>query len=115
MKRTVTGLLGFVMFVSLLPATLTMARPDRATAGAHPVGAGFEPHPRIHAAIRALESARGDLQNAAHDYCGHRVEALEATNAALNQLGRAIECDNRRGATSNALDVSVAESAMMPV
>jgi hypothetical protein len=101
MKRMVTGLLGFVMFACLLPSALTLAQPDQANPGTQPASAGFEPHPRIYAAIRALEAARGDLQSAAHDYCGHRVEALEATNAALGQLGRAIECDNRRGASAD--------------
>jgi hypothetical protein len=35
------------------------------------------------------------LQVAAHEYCGHRAEALEATNAALNQLQLALACDRR--------------------
>jgi hypothetical protein len=52
-----------------------------------------ERHPKIHQAITALQSARGDLQNAAHDFCGHRVEALEATNYALKQLQLALESD----------------------
>ena len=45
-----------------------------------------ERHPLIRRAVVALGAARTDLQKAAHDYCGHRVAALEATNAALNQL-----------------------------
>ena len=52
-----------------------------------------ERHPNIRRAANALRAARTDLQHAAHDYCGHRVEALEATNAALNQLGLALKCD----------------------
>jgi hypothetical protein len=32
------------------------------------------------------------LQTAARDFCGHRAEALEATNAALRQLHRALDC-----------------------
>ncbi len=58
--------------------------------------AGGERHPNINRAISALSSAEGDLQNAAHDYCGHRVEALGAIRAALTQLRLAIECDNNR-------------------
>jgi hypothetical protein len=61
---------------------------------------GAEPHPNITRAIHALEAARGDPQDAAHDYCGHRVEALKATNAALSQLGSAIACQERRGAAA---------------
>jgi hypothetical protein len=62
--------------------------------------AGGEAHPLIKRAINALQSAKTDLQNAAHDYCGHRVEALEATNAALNQLNLALECASRKGSSS---------------
>ena len=56
------------------------------------VAAG-ERHPLIRKAINALEGAKGDLENAAHDFHGHRVEALESVNAALNQLHAAIACD----------------------
>ena len=52
-----------------------------------------ERHPKIHQAINALESAKNDLQNAAHEFCGHRVEALEATNVAIRQLRLALESD----------------------
>jgi hypothetical protein len=58
--------------------------------------AGAEAHPLIRRAVNALQAAKIDLQNASHDYCGHRVEALEATNAALNQLQQALQCDSRR-------------------
>ena len=63
----------------------------------HPVpsNAGGEEHPMIRRAINALHSAKTDLQNAAHDYCGHRVEALEATNNALSQLQQALDCAGR--------------------
>lgn len=45
-----------------------------------------ERHPAINAAIDALAKARFDLQHAAHDFGGHRVKAIEATDAALEQL-----------------------------
>src|SRR5580700_11374810 len=45
-----------------------------------------EPHPHIRAAINELREARNELQHAAHDFCGHRVEAMRDTQAALNQL-----------------------------
>lgn len=56
-------------------------------------GLAREKHPIIRQAINALQSARRDLNSAAHDYCGHRVEALEAVNRALTQLKLALECD----------------------
>lgn len=52
-----------------------------------------ERHPKIRAAINALEHARNDLQNAAHDYHGHREAALDATDRALTQLRAALACD----------------------
>ena len=58
-----------------------------------PAGSRAERHPNINRAISALGAAEGDLQNAARDFCGHRVKALDATRAALNQLRLAVECD----------------------
>jgi len=64
--------------------------------------AGGEAHPLIRRAVAALQAARTDLQNAAHDYCGHRVEALESTNNALSQLQQALQCASRKGSSSEA-------------
>jgi len=52
-----------------------------------------EPHPEIRAAIHSLERARDHLQHAAHDFGGHRVEAIAAIDAALKQLHQALEFD----------------------
>jgi hypothetical protein len=54
-----------------------------------------ESHPHIRAAIGELREAREELRTAARDFCGHRAEAVEATNAALKQLQLALECDRR--------------------
>jgi len=54
---------------------------------------GGERHPEIRAAIRALENAKRHLQEAAHDFGGHRAEALEAVNHALEQLKLALQYD----------------------
>jgi len=45
-----------------------------------------ERHPAINAAVDALVKARSDLQHAAHDFGGHRVKAIRATDAAIEQL-----------------------------
>ncbi len=42
--------------------------------------------PNIIKAITSLQAAQTDLKNAAHDYDGHRADALKATDAALAQL-----------------------------
>ncbi len=54
-----------------------------------------EPHPAIRAAIEALEKAKYDLQHAAHDFGGHRAEALEAVDNAIKQLHAALEYDKK--------------------
>ncbi|MGE5688336.1 MAG: hypothetical protein ACM34D_12685, partial [Gemmatimonadota bacterium] len=52
-----------------------------------------EPHPELRAALRALERARAHLQRAAHDFGGHRVEAIAAIDRAMEQLNLAIKYD----------------------
>ena len=54
-----------------------------------------ERHPRIHAATEALREAREELRAAAHDFCGHRAEALEQVDRAIRQLHEAEICDRR--------------------
>jgi hypothetical protein len=43
-------------------------------------------HPRIRSAIRALEQAKEELQHAPHDFGGHRVDAIRASDEAIRQL-----------------------------
>ena len=45
-----------------------------------------ERHPKIRQAIRALEAARDDLAHAAHDFGGHRDDAIHACDEATRQL-----------------------------
>jgi hypothetical protein len=54
-----------------------------------------EPHPYIRGAERELREAREELRTAAHDFCGHRREAVEACDRALRQLKLALECDRK--------------------
>jgi hypothetical protein len=54
-----------------------------------------ERHPHLRAAIRELREARRELQTAAHDFGGHRVEAIEATDRAIKQLEVALKFDKR--------------------
>jgi hypothetical protein len=53
-----------------------------------------EPHPKIKQAIHALEAAKDDMQHAAHDFGGHRVDALHACDEALRQLHLALDWAN---------------------
>ncbi len=100
MKNTLTKFLASTMLLSALVFPLTAwAGPKAARPTAQPAQAGQrrrpggERHPEIRAAIRALERAKRHLQEAAHDFGGHRAEALEAVNKALEQLKLALQYD----------------------
>jgi hypothetical protein len=54
-----------------------------------------ERHPRIHSAIESLRDAEEYMRSAAHDFCGHKVAAMKATSAAIQQLRLADECARR--------------------
>jgi hypothetical protein len=43
-------------------------------------------HPQIHAALEALQRAKMHLQEAAHDFGGHRADAIHAIDEAQRQL-----------------------------
>jgi hypothetical protein len=46
----------------------------------------FEKHPQIEDALRALHAAKDHLNAAAHDFGGHRVDAIRAIDEADHQL-----------------------------
>lgn len=54
-----------------------------------------EHHPEIRRAIAALEKAKTYMQNAAHDFGGHREEALKQGDAAITQLREALKYDKQ--------------------
>jgi hypothetical protein len=56
---------------------------------------GRERHPNIRRALDALRAARNDLEHADHDFGGHRVEAMEAIDRAIEQLALALRFDVR--------------------
>jgi hypothetical protein len=66
-----------ITLFSLLAVLLALSRASPAAG---------ERHPEIRAAIRALDAAKQDLEHAAHDFGGHRQEALEAIEHAHHQL-----------------------------
>jgi hypothetical protein len=52
-----------------------------------------EPHPEIREALAALRRAKGHMEHAAHDFGGHRMEALKATDEAIRQLEICLKYD----------------------
>lgn len=56
---------------------------------------GKERHPHIRHAIKELKAAREELKEAAHDFGGHRVDALKAVDEAILQLDAALNYDKK--------------------
>jgi hypothetical protein len=94
--------------LSLLPSAalvLALAIPAAARSGAptpspapnpKPAAAAPAPperHPHIQEALAALRSSKEDLQHAAHDFGGHRVEAIRAIDEAIHQLEICLKYD----------------------
>ncbi len=71
------------------PVAVPAATPQPAAAPA----AVPEPHPEIREAIASLRRAKDHLEHAAHDFGGHRVEAIKATDEAIRQLQDCLKFD----------------------
>lgn len=78
--------------IALTPVISTAASPAPAPPQ---VVKGTEQHPHIRAAIRELREARHELETAAHDFGGHRKEAIEAVDNAIKQLQDALNYDKK--------------------
>jgi hypothetical protein len=96
-----SALVIFVLFLCL-SVTTTPASPKTPAAAAVPAAAPQptaapaalpEPHPEIREAIASLRRAKQHLEHAAHDFGGHRVEAIKATDEALRQLQDCLKFD----------------------
>jgi hypothetical protein len=78
---TVTMVLALAMPASV-PAAPAAKNPQPAPAAAP----AQERHAEIHEAIDALRRARMHMDHAAHDFGGHRADAIRATDEAIHQL-----------------------------
>ena len=52
-------------------------------------------HRALRAAIDSLEKAKFDLMHAGHDFGGHKMEAIESIDRAIEQLRVALRYDRR--------------------
>lgn len=57
--------------------------------------ASAEKQPHMEKALAALKEARDQLKTATEDKGGHRVKALELTNAAIEQTEKGIAFDDK--------------------
>ncbi|HXY25290.1 MAG TPA: hypothetical protein VEI73_11615 [Candidatus Acidoferrum sp.] len=80
----------------------THAAPNKANAPAAPTANALpaataspaaEQHPQIREALGALRRAKEHMEHAAHDFGGHRVEAIAATDRAIEQLEICLKYD----------------------
>jgi hypothetical protein len=95
MQRTAARWIAVAALTSIFTVPLAAAaQPANPTRPPH-VATAAEQHPEINAAIRALVRAKLHLQRAAHDFGGHRVEAIAAIDAALVQLKQALQYDKK--------------------
>lgn len=103
MKTRIVGLLvlaSFILafaFIATAPAAPKKANapatPAASAQPASPAAAPAEKHPEIREALGALRRAKEHMEHAAHDFGGHRVEAIEATNRAIEQLELCLKFD----------------------
>jgi len=95
MKHRILGLLALVALVCAL--TFSAVAPAAPPAGHNQPAASAapaaEPHPEIHEAIASLRRAKEHMEHAAHDFGGHRVEAIKATDEAIHQLEICLKYD----------------------
>ena len=56
----------------------------------------LERHPVVRRSIRGLERIKAELQSdAAHDFEGHRVQAIKSIDEAIGHLTQALQADRR--------------------
>jgi len=84
-------ILALAFSVSAPAAPGGKASPPPVPAAAVP--ANPEPHPEIREAIAALRRAKEHLEHAKHDFGGHRVDAIRATDEAIHQLEVCLKYD----------------------
>ncbi len=75
------GMVLALTFSTAVPASLAAPNPQPT-----PAASPAPPHPEIRAAINSLQRAKVHLQEAKHDFGGHRVDAIKAIDGAIEQL-----------------------------
>ncbi len=93
-------LIGLAAFTCPCTAQITPEPTAPSSPAQHPGGKGH--HMAIRAAITSLERAKAEMQAAAHDFGGHRVDAIAACDAAIAQLRLALQFAKEPAATPTA-------------
>ena len=99
LKRLVPGTL-LLALLTMTCSAVNAAEAPKAAAASAPASQkasknSEEQHPHIRASVRELREARRELETAAHDFGGHRKEAIEAVDNAIRQLEQALQFDKK--------------------
>jgi len=88
MKKRYSSILAVaaMAFALAIPGSISAAPPAPKAKPAPAASPAPEPHPEIRDAIDSLRRAKEHLNHAAHDYQGHRVDAIRAIDNAIAQL-----------------------------
>jgi hypothetical protein len=89
-------ILAFAFIASPPAAPNTPAGKAIPTATSQPGNTTADPaerHPEIREALGALRHAKEHMEHAAHDFGGHRVDAVRATDEAIRQLEICLKYD----------------------
>jgi hypothetical protein len=95
--RTLLMITAITLMLALALPAMAASSPVPAKSPAHakvaPAPAPPEEHPQIRAALAALRNSKEHLEHAAHDFGGHRVEAIRAIDDAIRQLEICLKYD----------------------
>lgn len=86
------GVVAIAFALSFSVTTPAAPTPRPAPAAAAPAAAP-EPHTEIRDALEALRKAKFRMEHAAHDFGGHRADAIKATDEAIRQLQICLQFD----------------------
>jgi hypothetical protein len=81
-----TAMVLALSFATAVPSAVAAPQPAAAAAPA-------PEHPEIRAAMNSIDRAKTHLQEAAHDFGGHRVDAIKALDEAHHQLEICLQYD----------------------
>jgi hypothetical protein len=98
MKARTLGIVVLMILIVAVALSVTVpaalhARSASAAPAAAAVPAAVPDHPEIREALAALRRAKDHLEHAAHDFNGHRVDAIHATDEAIRQLEICLKFD----------------------
>ena len=96
MKNTITRRSALLAASLALPALLPAAEAAEPKPKAKETPKGKEGP--LHRAVHELHDAHAYLTKAAHDFGGHKTQALKDIDAALKALHAAIEYEEKKGA-----------------